>query len=38
MLLQAEIHNGRTKPESATATKKRDIFERVVATVSAAFN
>jgi hypothetical protein len=37
MLLQAEIHNGRTKPDSATA-KKREIFEKVVATVSAAFN
>ncbi len=38
MLLQAEIHNGRTKPDSATARKKREIFEKVVATVSAAFN
>ena len=38
MLLQAEIHNGRTKPESATAKKKREIFEKVVATVSAVFN
>ncbi len=37
MLLQAEIHNGRTKRDSATAKKKRVIFEKVVATVSAAF-
>ncbi len=38
MLLQAEIHNGRKKLESANAKKKREIFEKVVATVSAAFN
>jgi hypothetical protein len=37
-LMQAELHTGRGKPESATAKKKKEIFEKVVATVSARFD
>jgi hypothetical protein len=37
MLLVAEIYNGQEKPESATAKKNREIFEKVVATVSTCF-
>jgi hypothetical protein len=37
MLLQAEIYNGPEKPEAAAAKRKREIFEKVVATVSARF-
>ena len=37
MLLQAELCKGREKQESATAKKKRAIFEKVVATVNAGF-
>jgi len=37
MLLVAEIYNGQGRPESTTAKKKRELFEKVVATVSACF-
>jgi hypothetical protein len=37
MLMNAEIYKGNENPESAAAKKKREIFEKVVATVSAAF-
>jgi len=38
MLMHAEIYKGNDNPESAAAKKKREIFEKVVATVSAAFS
>ncbi len=38
MLLQAELYKGREKPESPTAKKKKEIFEKVVATVNACFD
>jgi hypothetical protein len=37
MLMQAEISNEGGKPESATAKRKREIFEKVSASVSASF-
>ena len=37
MLMQAELHQGEEKPESATVKKKKAIFEKVVATVNACF-
>ncbi len=37
MLMHAEIYKGNENPGSAAAKKKREIFEKVVATVSAAF-
>ena len=37
-LMPAELHTGPGKPESATAKKKKEIFEKVVATVSARFD
>jgi hypothetical protein len=36
--MQAELHTGRGKPESATARKKKEIFGKVVATVGACFD
>ena len=36
MLMQAELYTGGEKPESATA--KKEIFEKVVATVNACFD
>ena len=38
ILMQAELHTGRGKPESATARKKKEIFGKVVATVGACFD
>ncbi len=38
MLMQAEIYNGHGKSESATAKKKREIFEKIVAAISARFD
>ena len=37
-LMQAELYMGREKPGSATAKKKQEIFEKVVATISASFD
>jgi len=37
ILLVAEIYNGQEKPRSTIAKKKREMFEKVVATVSACF-
>ncbi len=37
MLMQAELYQGQDKPESATANKRKAVFEQVVATVNAAF-
>jgi len=37
-LMQAELYTGGEEPESTTARKKKEIFEEVVATVSAAFD
>jgi hypothetical protein len=38
MLMQAELYKGQEKQESATATRKKKIFEKVVATVNACFD
>lgn len=38
MLMQAEIHKGQEKHESAITKKKKEVFGKVVATVSACFN
>jgi hypothetical protein len=35
MLMQAELYQGQEKQESTTAKKKKEIFEKVVATVNA---
>lgn len=37
MLLQAELYQGRDKPESPTAKKRKAVFEQVVAIVNAGF-
>ena len=37
MLMQAELYQGQDKPESATAKKRKAVFEQVVATVNAGF-
>jgi hypothetical protein len=37
MLMQAELHLGQEKPESANVKRKKEIFEKVVATVNACF-
>jgi hypothetical protein len=37
MLLVAEIYNGQERPESAAEKKKKEMFEKVVANVSACF-
>jgi hypothetical protein len=38
MLMQAELYQGQEKQESTTAKKKKEIFEKVVATVNAGFD
>lgn len=38
MLMQAELHTGQEKQQSTITKKKKAIFEKVVATVSACFN
>jgi hypothetical protein len=38
MLMQAEIHKGQEKQESTITKKKKEVFEKVVATVNACFN
>jgi hypothetical protein len=38
MLMQAELYKGQEKQESTIAKKKKEIFEKVVATVSACLN
>jgi hypothetical protein len=38
MLMQAEIHEGREKQESTITKKKKEVFEKVVATINACFN
>jgi hypothetical protein len=38
MLMQADLHIGQEKPESTLAKKKKELFEQVVATVSACFD
>ncbi len=38
MLMQAELYKGQEKRESTIAKKKKEIFEKVVATVNACFN
>jgi len=35
MMMQAELYQGQEKQESTTAKKKKEIFEKVVATVNA---
>jgi hypothetical protein len=37
MLMHAEIYKGNEKRECTSAKKKREIFEKVIATVSACF-
>lgn len=38
MLMQSDLCLGQEKPESAAAKKKRELFEEVIATVSAGFD
>ena len=38
MLMQAELYKGQEKQASTIAKKKKEVFEKVVATVSACFN
>ncbi len=38
LLMHAELYTGNHKPESAVAKKKKEIFEKVVATVSTCFD
>jgi hypothetical protein len=38
MLMHAELYKGNEKPESTAAKKKKEIFEKVVATISACFD
>jgi hypothetical protein len=38
MLMQAELYKGEEKQESTIIKKKAEIFEKVVATISACFN
>ena len=38
MLMQADLYIGQEKPESTIAKKKKEIFEKVVATVNVCFD
>ena len=38
MLMQADLYLGQEKQESTAAKKKKEIFEKVVTTISARFD
>jgi hypothetical protein len=38
MLMQAELYTGQEKQESTRTKKKKELFEKIVATVNACFN